>query len=289
MALWIKLSQGVHRHRKIIVLARILDISRMAAVGHMTSLWLWGLDNAQDGDLSRLTEMEVAIAAEWREDDGARFRDAMQEAGLLDPDGGIHNWHDYAGVLIDRRRAEAQRKRTSRAGQSAGRGQDINQGVLLLAEPPATTGTGNTGNAGNVSAGRAQDITPPDSASASRPADWGRDGRTQRREEKRREEQIRPKERKPSPRWTAELANVAGFKKDEHQESLLLAWVWDHGFTEEHMMKVVEAMVSKVKAKQYTNLYSAVKTWARNEDKWNVRDDEGDAQPGSGQSPRIEY
>lgn len=259
---WLKLQQGVHRNRKIMVLARTLAISRMTAVGHMTSLWLWALDNAQDGDISVLGDNEVAMAAEWPEETAGEFLAAICDAGLIDPDGKIHDWYDYAGVLIDRRRTEAARKRNERARMSAGQAQDGTQEDTPGTERPATA---------------------PAGQGAGRPA-------VKRRVEQSREEQTPAGDNRPAPPWILELEGIQGFKKDQHQEDLLRTWVAERGHSDELMLKVAEAMVSKVKAKQYINNYAAVKTWTRREvEGWNGRNNQATAGSGSGQSPQIRH
>lgn len=111
---WIESHQELGRHPKTRRLARLLDVSLPATVGHLQFLWWWALDFAQDGDLSHYEAQEIADAALW-EGEPARFIGALRMAGFLDglPDGGysIHDWHDYAGKLIEQRRANAERQR----------------------------------------------------------------------------------------------------------------------------------------------------------------------------------
>ena len=39
---------------------------------------------------------------------------ALQEAGFIDSDMTLHDWSDYAGKLIDKRKSDAERKRVTR-------------------------------------------------------------------------------------------------------------------------------------------------------------------------------
>ena len=119
---WIEVHQGLFRHRKLLTLARLLDVQRMSAGGHIISLWLWALDNAPNGDLAGLEPEVIAFAAEW-EGDAAMFYHALNESGFLDGDDKIHDWYDYAGKLIDRRKADADRKRAQR--MSGGHPKDV--------------------------------------------------------------------------------------------------------------------------------------------------------------------
>ena len=82
---WIEVHQTLPGHRKIKALKRELKIKTPQAVGHMVMLWLWAVDNAPDGDLSRIDPDDIAEAAEWPKD-GRAFVDAMIRAGFLDGD-----------------------------------------------------------------------------------------------------------------------------------------------------------------------------------------------------------
>lgn len=80
------------------------------------------MDFAEDGDLSAYSAEDIADAAEWQ-GDAERFANALVEAGFVDrTEAGwkLHDWEDYAGKLIERRRREAERKRKER-----GRPEDV--------------------------------------------------------------------------------------------------------------------------------------------------------------------
>lgn len=111
---WIESHQSLAAHPKTRRLARLLGVSRPAAIGHLHLLWWWSLDYAQDGDLSRFDPDDLADAAEW-DDDPASFMEGLRRAGFLDDDARIHDWHDYAGRLVSRRNANAERMRAARA------------------------------------------------------------------------------------------------------------------------------------------------------------------------------
>lgn len=122
---WIEVHQSLIRHRKTTSLGNLLDVPRMSAVGHIIALWLWALDNTEDGDLTGLDPSVIAVAAEWP---GAPevFVDAAVKAGFLDRTSDslqIHNWMDYAGKLVTQRRKDRERKRAQR--MSAGNPSDV--------------------------------------------------------------------------------------------------------------------------------------------------------------------
>lgn len=110
---WIESHQTLGQHPKTRRLARYLGISLPAAVGHLHYLWWWTLDYAQNGDLSRYEIEDIADAALW-DGDAKSFVEALVKSGFLDlTDEGlcIHDWDDYAGRLIDKRKANSERAR----------------------------------------------------------------------------------------------------------------------------------------------------------------------------------
>jgi hypothetical protein len=71
------------------------------------------VDYAADGDLSGYTDEDIADATLWEGDAGDLVA-ALTAAGFLDADRHIHDWADYAGRLLEKRRQDAERKRLSR-------------------------------------------------------------------------------------------------------------------------------------------------------------------------------
>lgn len=132
---WIELHQTLPTHRKIMKLRRILKIKTPQAVGHVAMLWLWSIDNAPDGDLSKVDVEDIAEACEWSRN-AATFVDAMKEAGLIDADMKLHDWDEYTGGLMekreDRRKKDRERQARYRAKKAAQRAAQKGHGT-----PPA--------------------------------------------------------------------------------------------------------------------------------------------------------
>lgn len=99
---WIELHQTLPTNKKTLRLKKILKIKTPQAIGHLCLLWLWALDNAEDGDLSILSDDEVSEVSGWT-GKPETFVAALIEAGFLDEDRHIHHWEEYAGALIDKR------------------------------------------------------------------------------------------------------------------------------------------------------------------------------------------
>ena len=111
---WIESHQTLANHPKTRKLARALGVGRAQAIGHLHLLWWWCLDYAPDGDLARFEPADLADAADW---DGVpdTFAHALHESGFLTAERAVHDWDDYAGKLIDRRKANAERMREARS------------------------------------------------------------------------------------------------------------------------------------------------------------------------------
>lgn len=124
---WIESHQSLGDHPKTLRAAQMLRIDVAQMVGHLHFLWWWALDYAQNGDISALTPAEIAHAARWKRDASHKARNPEEfvaaletcgRPGFIERDGDglqIHDWQEYAGKLLDRRRKDAERKRGGRS------------------------------------------------------------------------------------------------------------------------------------------------------------------------------
>ena len=113
---WIESHQELRNNPKTRKLARSLNISIPAVIGHLQCLWWWATDYAQNGDLSRYDANDIADAMMW-EGDPDILVEAMITIGFIDEDENgrkIHDWYDYAGRLIEKRKANCARSRRAR-------------------------------------------------------------------------------------------------------------------------------------------------------------------------------
>ena len=118
---WLQIDQTIRDHHKILDAADLLETTDAHVTGCLVLLWLWAIDNAPDGSFAGISDATITRAAKWSGEKDA-FIDALTDVGLLDrtPEGlAIHDWQDRAGNLIDRRRADAERKRRERAEKKA--------------------------------------------------------------------------------------------------------------------------------------------------------------------------
>lgn len=124
---WIESHQELAHHPKVARLAGKLDITVPTAIGHLHCLWWWCLAYAETGDVTDFDVYELAHAAQWAGDPGVFVKGLMESGWLDDSDGRtvVHDWYEYAGKLVERRRSDTERKRKTRAVVSDGRPSDI--------------------------------------------------------------------------------------------------------------------------------------------------------------------
>ena len=110
---WIKSYQALRHHPKTSKLARRVG-SVPCAVGLLHCLWWWTLDYAPDGDLSRFTDEDIAVACAWDDapEDIVRH---LVECGFLDRSDAeltVHDWWEYGESLLLQRQAHRDRSKT---------------------------------------------------------------------------------------------------------------------------------------------------------------------------------
>ena len=116
-SVWIESHQQLANHPKLKRLARLLGVSKQAAIGYLHLLWWWALDYAPRGQVIPPFDTEdVADAMEF-DGDPEKVVDALISAGFLEVENDsitIHDWHDYAGKLLDKRESDRIRKEKAR-------------------------------------------------------------------------------------------------------------------------------------------------------------------------------
>jgi hypothetical protein len=114
---WIESHADLRDHPKLDLLSELLGIPRRDAVGLLHYVWWRALTYAPAGDLSVVTDSQLARWADWENDPTMLVR-GLTTAGFLDPARHLHDWHDYAGKWVERREADKVRKRDARTGVS---------------------------------------------------------------------------------------------------------------------------------------------------------------------------
>lgn len=117
----------VFNHRKLIRLAKLLQVSRACALGHLEFLWHYVADHHLDGNISALTDAEIEAVSDWDGSPGA-FVGACCDSGFIDRviDGSelmagacrsrimrVHDWLDWAPDYVKKRLARAGLRKTT--------------------------------------------------------------------------------------------------------------------------------------------------------------------------------
>lgn len=113
---WIEVHQELREHKKLYACAELLKINRVEMLGTLISLWLWALDNVPDGSLTGISNRTIARVCDWPEKKADVLVNALMAAGWLDRSGDaliIHDWTEYVGKLMERRRKDRERKKKS--------------------------------------------------------------------------------------------------------------------------------------------------------------------------------
>lgn len=113
---WIEVHQELREHKKLYACAELLRISRVEMLGTIISLWLWALDNVPDGFLAGISNRTIARVCDWPEKRADALVNALTATGWLDNSGDaliIHDWTEYVGKLMERRRKDRERKKKS--------------------------------------------------------------------------------------------------------------------------------------------------------------------------------
>lgn len=110
---WFEFHVDLRDHPKTDLLMDLLAITRRDAVGLLSFVWGRAMLYAPSGDLSDFTDGQIARWADWDGDPG-HLVSALKTAGFLDAQRTLHDWQAYAGRWIDRRNADADRKRKAR-------------------------------------------------------------------------------------------------------------------------------------------------------------------------------
>lgn len=125
------------QHPKTRKLARLLGVSIPTALGHLHLLWHFALKYAQDGDLTRFDDADIAEGCLW-EGDPQTLCAALHGAGFVDTSANdeplgiwLHDWQDYGGKAIKQKESNADRQQRWRDRQKGVTKQSPNARVTV--------------------------------------------------------------------------------------------------------------------------------------------------------------
>jgi hypothetical protein len=119
---YIEAHQGLRGHPKVLKAARLLGLDPAEMIGRLFYLWWWCLDYAPSGDLTSVAADEVEEVVGWSGEAGIFYRalfdcGRVNGSGLLENIDGrimVHDWDQYGGKLISRKKDDAARKQVTR-------------------------------------------------------------------------------------------------------------------------------------------------------------------------------
>lgn len=89
-------------HPKMLRLARLLGEPHLMTVGRMECFWTWVARYAEEGDLSKSDEHEIATAVRW-DGDSMKIVSALESVGFLDrTESGliVHDWEEHRPAYV---------------------------------------------------------------------------------------------------------------------------------------------------------------------------------------------
>lgn len=115
---WQKTDPHLRRHPMFARFKAALGVSTTEAHGVLSGIWAFAFDFAHDGDLSRFTPDDIALAIEW-DGDADKLWSALS-IGFIS-DGALHHWHEWGGALFFTRKTDAERKWDARNSDMQGK------------------------------------------------------------------------------------------------------------------------------------------------------------------------
>ena len=105
-------------HPKTRALAKLWGCHPYTAVGFLVKLWGYCLEYQDDGNVDgRPADVLDDLAAPCIATSIGTMptvREALLKSGFINDDGRLHDWDEYAGALVERRRKDRRRKQLSR-------------------------------------------------------------------------------------------------------------------------------------------------------------------------------
>lgn len=112
---WVPIAQNIWWNPKVKQAAADLtggDVEKL--VGHLARLWAWALDQAEDGDLSHISDRDLIRVMNLPTRPQERLRKTLTNARLITQEGRINGWEEWVGNLLDKRARDRARKRAER-------------------------------------------------------------------------------------------------------------------------------------------------------------------------------
>jgi hypothetical protein len=121
---WQKTDPHLRRHPAFLRFCSDLGVTDNEAHGILAGLWAFAFDFAQDGDLARFSQEDVALAIGYHDDAEQLFMSLRQY--FLDGDR-IRSWEEWGGALFSERTFNAQRRWDQRHARKADEQEEVSR------------------------------------------------------------------------------------------------------------------------------------------------------------------
>ena len=111
---WIQLDQSLKTDKRTLKLQRLLSISSTYAMGVVSALWLWALDQAPDGDISDIEGDDIAVICDYPANADDSLLNALISSGFIlacDSKRIIDGWDELTGRLMAKREIKKEKDR----------------------------------------------------------------------------------------------------------------------------------------------------------------------------------
>jgi hypothetical protein len=116
---WMPVDQFLPSHPKTARLARELGWTPRYACGFLLELWGWAINHQPDGYIERADRAALAQGVRMSREELAKVTRALREVGWVDTagpeQGRLHEWEEWGGKIVERRKADRVRQERNRA------------------------------------------------------------------------------------------------------------------------------------------------------------------------------
>lgn len=99
---WIESHQELEKHPKVMDLMALMDWNLDTTIGKLHRFWWWCVNYAEDGDLRKYNDAQIAASVGVSPNGAKAFVDSMVKSRWIDRDPyfRLHNWWEYIGHFL---------------------------------------------------------------------------------------------------------------------------------------------------------------------------------------------
>ncbi len=120
--MWIPIDQSLIRHPKLKKMSRLLQISQKEAIGYLVSFWMWCVEYAQDGDITKYDADDISDGCDWEGNSGEFYNALLASRFIIETEDNeliVNDWNEYAGKCFENKEKSAEKMRKFREKQKS--------------------------------------------------------------------------------------------------------------------------------------------------------------------------